>query len=1778
MATVATIVNLTGTGQSFQLNFSNELIETLQFGPFQAIPITREQFFIAMNTNYDPTIFVILVNGLPIPPPPPPSPIGTTGPTGATGSTGPIGPTSTVPGPTGPSITGSTGPTGAPSFVPGPTGQTGSTGATGPVGIQGPQGNQGLTGNTGAQGNTGVGVQGIAGNTGNTGLQGFQGSIGPTGATGQAGATGPTSTAPGPTGPAITGATGNTGNTGAGPTGATGATGPAGAPTGPTGPTGPGGTGPTGATGPAGAPTGATGATGPVSIVPGPSGATGPTGQGATGNTGNTGQTGAPSFVPGPTGATGVSSGALYYLAESIPSDINPYKEALRISDGLAESTVSIITSNGGGDVLVDSFATVPGDPGVLAVPGNPWLFNIYAAVDNLLATSNIFVQVFQRTALGIENLLFQSPQIPLTSTSVTQYVVLVPEPTFSISITDRLIFKIYGNTLAPSAFITIYFEGVAHTSQIQSTIGQGYAGITGSGQTGPTGPAGGAGPQGSPGPQGATGNTGPQGQSGNTGPLGNTGGTGVTGATGLSGNTGPTGAQGDSITGGTGATGSTGPTGSTGDDGDTGATGPTGPTGQVGPTGSTGNTGQTGLQNGYRYNFSVATSPTPASGVLNFDNATYTLIDKIYVNKTDADSLVLFGILSLISENSQIIITDYSGNTIAFLASGYPNLGGNVYTIPVSSISSVGTFVDTSTVSLSFNVVGPTGTFGPTGATGQTGLTGATGLTGINGQTGVTGQTGPTGPTGQTGADSSVPGPTGPTGPAGAPTGNTGGTGVTGSTGIMGQTGPTGSTGSTGPTGVTPVIANQVVVQKAPLPGQFSSVAAALASISGASAINPYEILIGPGVYVEPQLNMQSFVAIIGVPGATVLEAAVANATFIVGADNSLLQGCTIAGATGLNGIGFYYSATASGSTCFVKECIFGNNTILMEINGQSGNVTSLIAQNFSVLSAANFTTGILITNDNTTLTTLILNSCFIENTNLPAPTDFIKATGNGVNVFFAAVRMISSFASNGLHIANGAYVNGNGLNLANFNKALWVENAGTFPAISLMSIQMQNSVAADVQIDHIATIGSLNGNFAMEKTTISSPSVTVLENDPTGQGMAFTGDLYFGDTYADKTNVTDLILSGPTMGVYVGGVLTNGGGFQVNVASGFGYLSIGLPDSRVVWSNTSITLTANVNQYIYFNSSGLLVSSSGFPDTTSYILLGRVVTNGTGIDFIDASPLVAKHYGNTNDNFVRQGIGPIFASGGLVTVDGGNPLSIDISSGVYFFGNNKFQPSSLLAPNMETLFRDGVGGWIRGASTTVDPNNFDANTGVLVPLGAGNWKKDAIYMIGDGANQQVFYVYSQIQYTSLVVAEEGPIPTPPSWFEDGVVLLATIITQQGSTSINSNNIADARPTLTFKAPGFSATSVHGNLLGLSADDHLQYLRTDGGRVMTGNLQMGGNAVTGASTYNGVTVEAHAARHNPGGADALAQGPPVDIGATNVTGAGTGYSNASHQHRGIRSANANGGTQEFGDITLKNGVGTTVTDSPAGTFVYDTTIGANEFVVTINSGLTVNFTGGIYRYNGTLFNVSAGSITLPASVGSGIIYVGVNGVVQSASTPTVLSATKPIASFSTSLTAVTALASIREALTNAPIYGFASDYTSITLGATGVTGATNRFADAGHQHPQNAAIVPVIVSLTDAATIAVNAALGNQFTVTIAGNRTLGNPTGATAGQLLMFRIQQDAVGSRTLAFDTNYEFGTTIPSITLSQTANVYDLIGVRYDGTTGKFTIIAYVQGLL
>lgn len=88
-------------------------------------------------------------------------------------------------------------------------------------------------------------------------------------------------------------------------------------------------------------------------------------------------------------------------------------------------------------------------------------------------------------------------------------------------------------------------------------------------------------------------------------------------------------------------------------------------------------------------------------------------------------------------------------------------------------------------------------------------------------------------------------------------------------------------------------------------------------------------------------------------------------------------------------------------------------------------------------------------------------------------------------------------------------------------------------------------------------------------------------------------------------------------------------------------------------------------------------------------------------------------------------------------------------------------------------------------------------------------------------------------------------------------------------------------------------------------------------------------------------------------------------------------------------------------------------------------------------------------------------------------------------------------------------------------------------------------------------AIGPSTQTLTDAATIAwaVGSSLETAI-VTLAGNRTLGAPTGTTAGDRYFLIVKQDGVGSRTLAYNAVFKFPGGVAPV-LSTAINAVDIL---------------------
>jgi hypothetical protein len=88
-------------------------------------------------------------------------------------------------------------------------------------------------------------------------------------------------------------------------------------------------------------------------------------------------------------------------------------------------------------------------------------------------------------------------------------------------------------------------------------------------------------------------------------------------------------------------------------------------------------------------------------------------------------------------------------------------------------------------------------------------------------------------------------------------------------------------------------------------------------------------------------------------------------------------------------------------------------------------------------------------------------------------------------------------------------------------------------------------------------------------------------------------------------------------------------------------------------------------------------------------------------------------------------------------------------------------------------------------------------------------------------------------------------------------------------------------------------------------------------------------------------------------------------------------------------------------------------------------------------------------------------------------------------------------------------------------------------------------------------------VTLTDGATVTWDVSTAPVCKLTLGGNRTISAPTNGATGQFISIAVIQDATGSRTLTWNSVYEF-TADTAPTLTTTVSKADLFVFRYNGT--------------
>lgn len=362
---------------------------------------------------------------------------------------------------------------------------------------------------------------------------------------------------------------------------------------------------------------------------------------------------------------------------------------------------------------------------------------------------------------------------------------------------------------------------------------------------------------------------------------------------------------------------------------------------------------------------------------------------------------------------------------------------------------------------------------------------------------------------------------------------------------------------------------------------------------------------------------------------------------------------------------------------------------------------------------------------------------------------------------------------------------------------------------------------------------------------------------------------------TFSSVQHLQDIFHSS---GWVSGGTINDAGSGNITVDAGTGLIRA--TDSRTAeiayfdWPALGSTAISGARKFVGVEYNGgdpqVVVRSAYDWDFQTDFPLGTVYNEGGTLHINRANQAVGDHA-----SFMIQRLWDTMPlsrgerTGGLMLGETGmrNPT---LSEGVLW---ERLAPYAIAAidtsgaDTFDTYYRDALGAWVVSAGETQWPNTqYDDGSGTLVTMTNNRFANLWFYVELDG---DLVMLYGQGEYTQASSAqEEGPPTSIPPRLEVHGRLVGRLTFQKSAGAATA--IASAF------AQVFAAASItdHGDLAGLTDDDHPQYYPADGSRPLTGTLDMGAagfdNAPAVRGSIDGLTTQlaadaSHDVQVNPG-------------------------------------------------------------------------------------------------------------------------------------------------------------------------------------------------------------------------------------------------------------------------------------------------------------------------
>ena len=423
------------------------------------------------------------------------------------------------------------------------------------------------------------------------------------------------------------------------------------------------------------------------------------------------------------------------------------------------------------------------------------------------------------------------------------------------------------------------------------------------------------------------------------------------------------------------------------------------------------------------------------------------------------------------------------------------------------------------------------------------------------------------------------------------------------------------------------------VYVKKNPGPGEFSSVIAALATITDASSSKRYVIQISPGEYIENNpIVTKPFVQFIGrgAPRATRILAANVNSDLFTVFENTAFSQLHLSGSTGTNACLFKYmgSVTPLSNLLNITSCYFGSCYQVIYVSSVNTDTVVYIS-NCLLGFGETFQKGFFSTTTGTGISVIHISN-LVSDYMQASPIYVVYSTNNCV------IEVYSCDFDTGPITGGICFQADNGGNLEilscivkGFGKAIYSINTGVSPEIKALGNDFEGNTI-DMQIDHVSTLGFFNGAAQFSKIVNSSPNTfSISYMDPSVGDFNISRTAHMRGYATDITSVTSASQTKQLLHTDAHAVVVTG--------STNGQIII-LPNATTLrkghqfWVINSATVPITVSEFGGTNAIVLFTSNS-----VRYILEDNITSSGvwyraisSSSPFQGTSPLVVGYGGN--------------------------------------------------------------------------------------------------------------------------------------------------------------------------------------------------------------------------------------------------------------------------------------------------------------------------------------------------------------------------------------------------------------------------------------------------------------------------------------------------------------------------------------------------------------------